>query len=133
MCAAGGQACVRLHPGSTSMSSSPACSCQPGTTKPLIALTHLPCLDHEVHLSSNVSLWPLPDGGCRCPLPGPVPSWPDLGSASSPWVWQPGLLALVTVVVAAPLAWVLWECALAGDSPFSPLALGLPALESSPA
>lgn len=49
-------------------------------------------------------------------------------------VWQSGLLAPVTITASAPLAWVLWDYALAGDSPalLSPLALGLPAPEKQP-
>lgn len=49
-------------------------------------------------------------------------------------VWQSGLLALVTITASAPLACVLWDCGLAGDSPapWSPLALGLPAPDKQP-
>lgn len=49
-------------------------------------------------------------------------------------LWQFGLLAPVTITASALLVWVLWDCALAGDSPapLSPLALGLPTPEKQP-
>lgn len=120
MCAASGQTCLSLHPESTSMSRSSACSLQPGTTTaPLIALTHLHWgihpLTNEMHLSLGTSLWPWHELCCvyafyLADLTLDLPHHHGL-------VWQSVPLTLMTVTTSAPLVWVMWDCSLAGDIP----------------